>query len=274
MLHQLDGRVDIGRLVVNLGQDQVLGNQKVLVSLGHRRANFLHHRDDIGAGLPIDRERQGRLSHHPDFRDGCLVVEDHVGDISHRHPGNAPGHLVLDRPQHNLADRLAGNEVALCADHVTPLALVHGTGGYRGIGAAQGGHDLGDRKAILRQTLRVDHDLHFAFGPAIDPHLGDTVYALQPVLDDVLGEIKIGMDQPLIVAGTAQDKPGDRLVLGARRIKRRLVNLGRIATHPVQSVGDQQQGFVHVLADTEFQRDPGAAGLGLADNRFQSLDTA
>ncbi len=125
-------------------------------------------------------------------------------------------------------------------------------------------HDLGDGQSVASHLGRLDGDLDLALAAAIDVHLADPGHALQPVLDHVLDEVAELVDRALVALGPGDDEPGDGVVLAAGGLERGLVGLVGIAGHPVQPVGDQQQGAAHIGADIEFERHPTASLLGLA----------
>jgi hypothetical protein len=54
------------------------------------------------------------------------------------------------------------------------------------------------------------------------------------------------------------------IALSSRGIQDRLVDLVRIARHPVEPVRDQKQGPVHIGADPELEGDLAASRLGPA----------
>ena len=73
----------------------------------------------------------------------------------------------------------------------------------------------------------------------------------------------------------AEDKPGDRPVVGVGRGDDRLVGIFRILAHLLQSADDVDDRLLHLRADQEFQRDPSqrvrAFGRHLGD-AFDALE--
>jgi hypothetical protein len=191
--------------------------------------------------------------------------------IPHRHPRQPAGRSVVGRPEDDLANLLEPVQLAFGADHVAALALVYVAGGNRGVGGAHRLGHVADRQAEAGEQLRLHRDVDFLFAAAVDGHPADARYPLDAVLDDILDEVAEFVHRPLVALGPADDEPGDRAVLAAGGVEGRLVGLLGIAGHPVETVGHQQQGPVHVGADGKLQGDAAAPLFGAPGDLAQAL---
>ena len=272
LLHQVDCRVDVYGLGVDLFEGQARPRQHRLVELDHRLLEPFHDLDDVGAGLAYRVEGHGDVAEVANGRRRVLESELDVGDVADGDPGDASRRGILGGAQQYRLDLVDGLELALGAHDVAALSFFHVTGRHRGVGAAQGAYHLRNRQPVARHARRIDDDLHLALAAPVDVaprHAGD---ALQAVLDDVFDEVAVGVYRPVVAGRALEDEPGDGAVLAARRIQGGLFRLVGISAHPVEPVGDEQQRPVHVLIDGELEGDGGAPVLGAARHLVEALE--
>ena len=123
------------------------------------------------------------------------------------------------------------------------------------------------------QTFRIYHHPQLSFAATEHVNPSYTGYPFQPFLDHVLDEISIAMYRAIVAFQPLQNEPGDGVVLGTGTFQCRFICLVRVTADAIESVGDQQQGAVHILPDPELQGDLATAATGTADHALQSLDT-
>ena len=135
---------------------------------------------------------------------GLGVVEGQCGDIAHGDPGNGAGQRVAGAAQQHIGDGLRIIEFTFGADDVATLAFLDVAGGQRDVGRAQGAEHLPDGDAVGRHALRINDDLQFAFRAAV--HIDETHarYALDALLDHIVGEVAIGVHRAAVVVRTQQ----------------------------------------------------------------------
>ena len=271
LAHQVDGRVDIDRFVVDLAQGEPGARHGGFVQLGHGRIDALHHFDDVGAGLALGVEGNGGHAEQPDGRGRVLVTVGDIGDVAHRDPRQSPARPVRVGAQDHIADGVQGVQLALDADHVAPLTFLHVARGHRGVGPTQRLDHVAHREPVTGEQLRLDGYLNFPLAAAVDGDPADARHAFDTVLDHVLDKIAELMNRPFVAFGPVYDEPGNRLVLAARGVQGRLVGLVGITVDPVKPVGNQEQGPVHVGADREFERQAVAPRFGPPGDRGQAL---
>ena len=248
--------------------------QGVGFQLRYRLLDGRHGVDDIGAGFALSIERHRRLAEYADIGARLLMREGHGRDVADDHPPEPAAVIVANAAQHHLFDLAGLHELALGAHDVTAFAFLDIARGGRDVGASQGVDHLGHGQAVARHAIRVDGDLQLALAAAIHVDPGDALHPLQPILHRVLDEITEGVDRAIIAVGALDDEPGDRVVLGARRAEGRLIGLIRIGGDPVQPIGDQEEGAIHILADLELECDAAAAILGARRHLLDALQAA
>ena len=99
----------------------------------------------------------------------------------------------------------------------------------------------------------VDSNSHLRLAAAIDRDPTDAGHAFHPLLDEILNQLPVGVDRSLVPGQTNDPEPGDRVVFRAGRIQCGFTGFVGIIADPVQPVGDQQQGLVHILINRELQ---------------------
>ena len=264
--------MDIVGLVVDLFNAQAGRIQDRSVEIGHTRADAAHHLDHIGAGIAQHVEDQRRLAAGADACGRILVAEPDVGNVAQRHPGDPPGGLVLDGAEQHLARRARCGQFALEAHDIAALAFVHLTGRQRDVGALQGRNHCRNGQPVLRHLRRLYDDAQLPCAAAVEIGAGDAFEPLHPFDDEILDEIAIGVDRAVVAIEPGNDEPGDGIVFGALGLDLRALHFVRITDHPVEPVGDQQDGPVHVLADLELQSDPRTAGPGAGHDPLDPFD--
>ena len=256
-----------------MAQVQAEVRHHVGLQLRHRFANPRHGLDDVGAGLALGAHAEGWFAVVANIRDGFLVAELDLGDVFHGDPREAARYGVFDAAQHDGANPLDGIEFGFGAHHIAPLALVDVAGRDRQVGDAHGGDHSRHGEAEAGHALGVDGDAQLALGATVDVDPGDARHALETVLQDVGREVAEGVHLARVAIEPGQHEPGDRLVLGAGGAERRLIHLVGVAGHPVEPVGHQQQGAVHVLADLELEGQARPSVLGTALDLGHALET-
>ena len=273
LLHEVEGGVDVHRLVVDLAEGESGVPDGAVAELGGGGPDPVHRLDDVGADLALDahRERRGAEVAYAGAR--LLKHEAHVGDVPDGEPGDAAGRRVAHRPEQHLADIVDRLDRSLGADHVPALALLDLPRAHRGVRRPQPGQDLAHGETEPGEPERIDLDPELAPAGAVDVHPADPRHAFEPLLDHVLDELPEGVDRPLVSGLGANDHPGDRVVLAARGPKLGLARFRGIPRYPVEAVRDEQQRLVHVHVDVELETEPGAAVLRRAVQRGEALET-
>ena len=124
---------------------------------------------------------------------------------------------------------------------------------------------------MLGQSAWIDNDSQLAFAATKGISAADTGYPLQPVANCIFDKIAVFVNWPVVARYAFQNKPGNRIVFTTGCGQTRLVGFVRVATDPVQPVGDQQQGPVHVHLNPELQGDLSLSVLRRADHLLQSF---
>ena len=186
--HQADGAVYVIGRVVDLREAEPLAGQRPLVEVADGAADALHDFEDVGPGLALGVDGDGRLALLPHGRQGADVADAGAGDLADGDPG------AVGRADHDLLD-VAGLLVLTDRAHdVAALALVEGPGAGIGVLAGQGPGQVLDGDLAGGHGLGIDDDLELPVVAAVDVAPGDAGHALEGGLDDFLG----------VVAGSAR----------------------------------------------------------------------
>ena len=233
-----------------------------------------HGFNDICPGIAHRIDGNRGLALVADTGGGFLVIKADCGNVADQNPAQPVGAQICLAAQHNAVDRLQRVQLALRADNVAPLAFFHISGGDRDVLRAQFRDHLRNGQAKPRQPLRIDDHAQFARDAAKHIDVGKTFNPLQLILDDIFNEVAIFDDRAGVALGPCQNEPGNRAVFRAGGIEPRLPGFIGIGVDPVEPVGDQQQGAVHIGADGKFQGDFSASALRARQHGLQTIQPA
>ena len=166
LFDQIDGGIDVGGLVVDLGQFQLGGRQDGFIQFSDRRVNAFHRIDDVGSGFAGRVEDHRRFAEAADGRRRFFVAKGHIGDIADRDPRDTAGLRVFQAPQDNRFHVVDGFQFTFGAHHIAAFAFLDVAGRDRGVGGAQGLHYSWHSKAVLGHAVGIDDDLHLPFTAA------------------------------------------------------------------------------------------------------------
>ena len=235
-----------------------------------RDPNALHGLDHVGTRLADRIHRQGGLTVHADPCRRLGVAEPHECNIVHRDTSD-PGDSVAFRAQDHVAHGLEGVQFAFRAHHVAALAFLDVAGRNARVGGAQGGNHIGHRELKTSHQLRLDDHLDLPLAATEDIHACDAWNAFQAVDDNIVDEVAVGVDRPVVAVQPDDVEPGNRIIVAARGIEGRFVNLVRIVGDAVEPVSDQQQSPIHVGGDRELQGHACPAGFRARGDGFQAF---
>ena len=214
------------------------------------------------------------MAQEPDAGPWLLKAEFHRCDVRHRNPCNRAADRVDLRPDQDGGDLIGAGEFAFGAHDVAPFAFVDIAGGQADVGVAERCHHLRDGQPELRQPDWIDDDPHLQIGAAEHDTAAHARDPAKPFDNHVLGKLTIRIDRPIIAGGPCQDEPGNRVPVRVGSRQDRLVGFVGVAGHPVEPIGRQQQGPIHVRGDREFQRDLAFAVARTAGHLLQPFEAA
>ena len=272
LLHQVDGRVDVHRLVVDLVQGEPRVADWTRPQLRDRLPDALHRLDDVRADLALDAHRERRGSEIAYAGARFLVGEANVGHVPDGEPRDAAARRIAHRAQQHVAHVVDRFDRAIGADHVPAFAFLDLAGAHRRVCRAQPAENLAHGEARAGEPERID--LHPELPPAgaVDVHPTDPRHPFQAFLHHVFDELPEGVDRPLVAGSGPDGHPRDRAVLAAPGPERRLPGLRGVARYPVEAVRHEQQRLVHVHRDAELEGDSSPAVLGRALHRGEALE--
>ena len=93
-MDQADGRIDVGRVVVDLGHDQSGLRQRAGVEVRDDLADVLHDLDDVDAGVADDADNDRPLVPRQDLRVQAGVIERDVRDVGDADARDPAGFFV------------------------------------------------------------------------------------------------------------------------------------------------------------------------------------
>ena len=126
--------------------------------------------------------------------------------------------------------------------------------------AAGHAREQGHIDAERRGPIGIEGDAYLAVAAAVDVGVRDPGYALDARLDDLLDEILVTGDVPLVARQGLDREPGDRIAeASAARVHDRLIDVDRVARYPVQAIHDLDQGALELRVDVEAQGNGTAA---------------
>ena len=245
LLGFLNRPFDVDRVVVADRQFDAGRNLK----LRHQRVDGVGHLDQVGLGLPDQRDADGLLAVEPEPAPvvfGSEFDPGHVAELDE---------LAVHVGHDEVREFLGGFQFAHRPDGELPLIRFDSAGGNLDVPAPDGIDDFRRRQAPGRQCRRFEPNPHgvATFPPNVDA--ANPGHGLKRGLDEPVGNFG-ELEKVVVVAGQGDkhERPGVGVLL---RDDRLLDFLGQAATDPGDQVSNILGRNLDVPVEIELQRDGG-----------------